>query len=172
MTAEELLECINRNRYLVAQHIAGEIYIANTDGKLVMTFNDKATSIFDVDWRDQSHRKVMPDIDKDRISARIIKYMMTPIQDRGVEMTKPQKRYYLFWDSDSDGTSNCLAKGVNGWSIVKFDKIAQLNRFVQKRVGPSSCEFTEDELNRIKQDAPWLTEAIESMKVPVTDSSK
>lgn len=155
MTTDELIERLNKNIYIDAELDDGEIEVADGSGDSFFVIPINATNFLEIIFV-ESPADVLNKVASEYVAAQIEEYLQTPIEKR-----KSGKRYLLFWDNDGDGTSNCLAKGNDGWGIVKIDKL------VPGKLGPKSCEFTEFELDQIKQDVPWLSEAIDSMKVPV-----
>lgn len=156
MTTEELVSRLKLNARVSAQLKDDEIVVRDGAGNTLMVFDTKSTNIFEIDWYNPCPYTHLDKASREYVAAQIEEYLQTPIEKR-----KSGKRYLLFWDNDGDGTSNCLAKGPDGWGIVKIDKL------VPGKLGPESCEFTEFELDQIKRDTPWLSEAIDSMKVPV-----
>lgn len=158
MTTEELVERLNKNERVIARRKEGKVVVCNDGGNPVVAIDDQATNIFELDWRSCSPYINFSKPSREYITAQIEEYLQTPIEKR-----RSGKRYLLFWDDDGDGTSNCLAKGPDGWGIVKIDES------VPGKLAPKSCEFTEYELDQIKQDHPWLSGAIDSMKVPVKE---
>lgn len=156
MKIKEFIEKVNEHDGMRAKKVDKKIVIGTPNNMGILSIPEDATNFIEIDTWATSNSLYWKKADREYLSALIEEFLHTPIEKR-----KSGKRYLLFWDNDGDGTSNCLAKGNDGWGIVKIDKL------VPGKLGPKSCEFTEFELDQIKQDVPWLSEAIDSMKVPV-----
>lgn len=154
MTTEELVLQINRNHRVRAEKIDGRIFVYNDTSHLLFTFDEKATNFLDFTFNDQLPSDSMGKASREYITAQIEEYLQTPIDKR-----QSEKKYALAWDGDDNGKSNYFVKHNGGWFLVN-KRSDQL---------PDEALFTQSELDRIKWDAPWLSGAIDAMKVPVKE---
>lgn len=156
MTTDELIKRLNKSERIKAESDAKGIVVYNDSGNALLAIPFEATNFLEIVFNDQLPADSMGKASREYVAAQIEEYLQTPIDKR-----QSEKKYALAWDGDDNGKSNYFVKHNGGWFLVN-KRSDQL---------PDEALFTQSELDRIKWDAPWLSGAIDAMKVPVKESS-
>ena len=158
MTTEELVERLNKNEHVLVSRRGGAVVVCDGDGAPVLSINEQATNIFELDWHLCIPYASFDKSSCEYIADQIEEYLQTPIEEREAE-----KKYYL------------LARAGSVWPYMKARYVTRITTQVDSAAfdyGNKPTVFTEKELSTIKKFDPVLAPAIELMKVPVKEGDK
>ena len=158
MTTEELVLQINRNHRVRAEKIDGRIFVYNDTSHLLFTFDEKATNFLDFTFNDQLPSDSMGKASREYLSALIEEFLYTPIKERF-----PERKYYLCVFSKKEALER---RGE--YEAIWVNHIGNYHDGFHIDYGPKTA-FTEETLNTIKESLPFITSAIDAMKIPVED---
>lgn len=152
MTTDELIERLNENDQIHAEKGSGSICVYDNTGRIMLTFSDRATTIFDFAYNYQIAVESLNQESRKYANDLIDEYLHTPIDER-----KPEKKYAIAWAADDDGTANYLCKRYGDWCICK------------RRYGgfPNGALFTQKELDDLKKCNFALIDVLDKLKVRV-----
>lgn len=151
MKINEFIEKVNEHDGLeidISDHGAIEIY--TNDDDFLMSIPQNAENILDIKfWITDLNNYIFND-DKKFLASIISKFLTTPVNERF-----SGKKYRLRWLKDSNGAINSLDYGDGEWSCGDIHYAKQ---------------YSQLELEKLKQENSKLAPAIDAMKEPVEDN--
>ncbi len=151
MKIDKFIKKVNQNDRMYAETVDGVVAIYDDSEHEVLDIACDATNWLDINYFINSFGSCFGKASREYLSALIEELLHTPIEKRF-----PEKKYYLRWITDDDGTPNYLhnVDGTWDWSSTKV----------------GTKVFTKEELQHLKINNPKLAPAIDAMKEPVEDN--
>ena len=152
MTADELIERLNKNERISAVIDDDTIHVFGEGHRVLMVLNIQDTNFFDLYIDHEAAFDCLGKGSRDYVCNQIAEYLQTPIEKR-----KSEKKYALAWARDDNGQSNYFVKHNGGWFLVN-KRSDQL---------PDEILFTQRELDQIGKKCSYMKPIIEALKVEV-----
>lgn len=158
MKINELVEKINEHDGMRAKEVDKGIVIGTPNNMGIFSIPEDATNFMEIDTWATSNSLYWSKSNREYLSALIEKFLHTPIKERF-----PERKYYLCVFSKKEALER---RGEN--EAIWVNHIGNYHDGFHIDYGPKTA-FTEETLNTIKESLPFITSAIDAMKIPVED---